>query len=189
MYQPLVLKSSLDLIFALFCLWSEYWNLLYNDQRPYLWPFVHCLHIWWSFICGCTVNLACWLPHDTLVTGVFSASPFLTVLKCVTSRTSSPIGTNWWGSLYGHLPGFPVGHLGEICAQNCLPPDVGEQEIYPLLLWGPLWHITLSCEGRDSLMDRLLLDAGKSSFPAVAVYCVHTCTWWSRVLDLQAPTF
>jgi hypothetical protein len=68
----------------------------------------------------------------------------------VTSRTSSPLGTNWWGTLHGHLPGFPVGHHGELCTQACLPLYVREQEIHPLLLRGPLQHITLSCEGRDS---------------------------------------
>jgi hypothetical protein len=47
--------------------------------------------------CGCAPYFAYWfpfLPHDTLVTGVFNASPLITVLKCVTSRTSSPLGTN-----------------------------------------------------------------------------------------------
>jgi len=103
--------------------------------------------------CGGAVYFACllpFLPHDTLVTGVFNASPFLTVLKCVPSRKSSPLGTNWWGSFHGHLPGFPIGHRGELGTQTCLPPDVGKQEGHPLLLRGPLRHITLSCEGRDS---------------------------------------
>lgn len=141
------------LMFTLFWLWCEYWNLLYNHQRYCFWLFVHpsaCLvvqndevlsgpeFILFSAVttvgfgvCGCTLYFSCWLPflpHDTLVTGVFSASPFLTVLAWppvqVHQGTCHPLVPTLMKLIAFSFNTFPIGHLGELCSHTCLPPDL-----------------------------------------------------------------